>query len=330
MKTRFITILRISLLFSLISLVGCASIYSATKKIPGLDRIISSFSKAEVGPIKDKRGEPIQSAKTKNTKKAETVAKQISAQELLVQNQTAPKAIASQPKISPVNTLNTAQPTEEKKTQKNAVEALKGSVFGKVKLLAKGGVISPQGVIVRLNRADGMSLQNTAEQALHEVDMVEKVYEPGNIVIRKGDTLNFVNKDLIQHNVFSSSGKNSFDLGTFGSGLQRTVKLNQEGVVKLYCNIHPKMAAYVAVDDAGLSQVVNNENGDFEFKNLPIGDYTLTLWSIRGTQTKEFTIISNNKLNVDITFDTSHYKAGTHLDKFGKAYKKSKKRKDFY
>ncbi|MCE2029165.1 plastocyanin/azurin family copper-binding protein [Sessilibacter corallicola] len=203
------------------------------------------------------------------------------------------------------------------------------SVSGKVSLIANGKAIDSEGTVITVERNDGLSLHSsTATSETYLIDMEEKTYLPGQMVIRKGDTVSFVNKDEIRHNVFSSSGKNAFDLGTYGAGLQRAVTLNEQGIVKVYCNIHPKMATFVAVDDKGRSEVADS-NGIFEFNQLPAGEYTLKAWNVRGEVSKSF-IISDNSQHLNITIDTSSYVAEEHTNKFGKEYSKNSVNNEFY
>jgi plastocyanin len=342
---------RLLSLFTCIALLSaCATIYDIAEKIPGLDRIINAQSKAQVGPVKDQNGMVIEGTQ------AELPSQEVAGDELLqVPTQTpTPSSMASNApsedaqnteamdaKQAPIDITSSDSNTAlTPPVDKQALKATpKGSLAGTIALVSKQGVISSQGVIIRLNRKDGKALHSTeqsqmhaamTEPAIHTVDMEEKVYVPGNIVIRKGDTLNFVNKDKIQHNVFSSSGENAFDLGTFGGGLQREVKLNEEGIVKVYCNIHPNMATYVAVDDEGMSKVLEDDQGSFEFETLPAGEYELSLWSIRGKQTQSLTISEGQTTRLNIRFDTSDYQAPKRVDKFGKQYKKRKMRNEFY
>jgi plastocyanin len=304
--------LKITLIVAIILLGGCASIYSVSDKIPGLDRLINHFSKAEVGPVQTQEGEIVQGTETGIV--------------LVEQQEQSPKASLPEEATIPVkSTAPTVQKPIEVSTPKAETPILLADLYGKVTLLANAEKISPEGVIVRLKRADGTVINSEASATVHDMDMIDKTYTPGNMVINKGDTLNFVNKDEIQHNVFSSTGENAFDLGTFGSGLQRAVKLNEDGIVKVYCNIHPNMAAYVAVDEDGISQVINSQDGEFEFTNLPDGEYILSLWSIRGQQSQTITIANNKDLSLNINFDTSAYQTPERVNKFGEQYENKRK-----
>lgn len=320
-----------SVVSALMLLTGCSTIYSLQDRIPGLDRVINKSSKAEVGPVKDQTGAIVPGTESTIASTDNLTAPVAGTQEEPAAKQVTPP---EKPQDEPAKTSSKPLQrlaTVPKIAQRKEPQAMaKGQVSGSVTLLTKNGSISPKGVIVRLNRADGKPLMQSNKQTVRDIDMQNKIYAPGNMVISKGDTLNFVNKDPIQHNVFSSSGENAFDLGTFGEGLQRTVKLNKEGVVKVYCNIHPGMATYVAVDDKGLSQIIENKNGFFAFNDLPKGEYLLTLWSIRGEKTQPFIITSDAPLTIDIDFDTRDYKPLKRLDKFGKTVEKRKVRQEFY
>lgn len=308
-------LIKLTLLGVFLTMSGCATIYS----IPGVDRLINHFSKAEVGPVKTINGEVIQG----------TEVKPLEAEKKKTETNNVTKSV---PKVTKTATTKsivkaTAKP---KKKHKPSVKTQNNIISGNVKLLANSGVVSPEGVIVRLNRIDGAQLQKHAGHASHQIDMLDKTYAPSNIVINKGDTVNFVNKDAIKHNVFSSTGDNAFDLGTFGSNLQREVKLNEEGVVKVYCNIHSNMATFVAVDDKGISQVVKPDDGSFKFTNLPVGEYQLTLWSVRGEQTQKVTLAAQQKLHLNLNFDTSSYEPPKHTNKYGKTYEKKNTRREYY
>lgn len=340
------TIVKLSMLGLVFSLASCTTLYNTNHGIPGLDRILNYFSKAEVGPVKKANGDII--AGTENTLQSSENLYTADSRGHTDAGKTAHLATSSSlPTSTPppsnefVNPVLAAPsskasagltntPAKSNAPPKPRVKNTNNVISGTVTLLGKDGVISSEGLIVRLKRVDGIALQNSVKEASYEVDMVNKAYTPGNIVIHKGDKLNFVNKDKIQHNVFSSTGENAFDLGTFGVGLQREVKLNEDGVVKVYCNIHPGMAAFVAVDDTGVSQVIQSDDGFFEFLNLPAGEYQLVLWSVRGEQTQKVTLTAEQKLHLDLTFDTSNYESPAPLNKYGEIYKKKNIRREFY
>jgi plastocyanin len=70
---------------------------------------------------------------------------------------------------------------------------------------------------------------------------------PGIMVVPTGTTIEFPNDDKVFHNVFSVSSAARFDLGLYKSGTSKEVTLKRPGVVDVYCNIHPQMAARIKV-----------------------------------------------------------------------------------
>ena len=57
----------------------------------------------------------------------------------------------------------------------------------------------------------------------------------------------FPNGDPFLHNVFSQSATRKFDLGSFKLHDEKTKDFPSPGVVDVYCNIHPEMAATILV-----------------------------------------------------------------------------------
>ena len=80
----------------------------------------------------------------------------------------------------------------------------------------------------------------------------------------------FPNTDSIFHNVFSLSSANRFDLGLYRNGESKTRVFDREGVVPVYCNIHPNMVAYVRVVDSELLALVGSD-GMAELTKVPTG-----------------------------------------------------------
>ena len=105
----------------------------------------------------------------------------------------------------------------------------------------------------------------------------------------------------------------------------------QEGIVKIYCNIHPKMATFVAVNKDGISKILDAE-GNFKFTNLPPGRYSLEAWNIRGNTQQELSLEKNEQRSVSIDITVKSTKVEAHQNKFGEKYKKKSAlfRDEFY
>jgi plastocyanin len=99
---------------------------------------------------------------------------------------------------------------------------------------------------------------------------------PQVLVVRVGTRVKFPNSDRVFHNVFSFKDGKKFDLGLYPVGAVKHVLFDQPGVSRLFCNIHPKMAAYiVAVDSSYFA--TSNERGAFRI-DAPAGTYTYHAW----------------------------------------------------
>ena len=69
------------------------------------------------------------------------------------------------------------------------------------------------------------------------------------MVVPVGSTVNFPNHDPFNHNVFSLSEENPFDLGLYGGARPVRSGSPGPGIVQIYCNVHAQMSAIVVVRD---------------------------------------------------------------------------------
>jgi len=123
-------------------------------------------------------------------------------------------------------------------------------------------------------------------------------FTPHVLAIRTGTTVDFPNEDRVFHNVFSFKDGKAFDLGIYPVGATKRVTFSVPGVTRLFCNIHPGMAAYiVAVDSPYFSAV--NEDGTFTIPAVPIGTYKYHAWKPgRDVLTGSVTVQAGSTLNV--------------------------------
>lgn len=235
-----------------------------------------------------------------------------------------PKVPAKAPKdLSDFASLDQkSQRVEKNIERKQAV--VRSNVSGRINLL--GGADAPDDSgqsIVRLFPLESAQKLPPKEQksALHTIDMKGKTYLPDHLAVDIDDTVVFTNSDKIKHNVFSPSGKNAFDLGTYSAGKKRGVTFKNAGIVKVYCNIHPGMATFVSVGEPGLSAVTDSA-GNFRIRSVPVGRYKMSVWNVRGEVSKfiDVTVSGNNRYDLDV--QVSAEKTATHQNKFGEKYKK--------
>jgi len=75
-----------------------------------------------------------------------------------------------------------------------------------------------------------------------------RAFEPATLTAQAGDGITFVNGDQYDHNVYSESPGNVFNLGIQTPGQTNGVTLKAPGVVEVRCRIHPKMRLVVTVE----------------------------------------------------------------------------------
>lgn len=119
------------------------------------------------------------------------------------------------------------------------------------------------------------------------------VYEPHVLGVQLGQLVHIVNSDPILHNVraLAKNRKNKFNLAmpTQNLVIKRRFK-KAETMVRLKCDVHPWMSAFVGVIEHPFFSV-SNSDGQFSLQGLPEGEYTLEAWhETLGRQSKTVTV----------------------------------------
>jgi plastocyanin len=109
------------------------------------------------------------------------------------------------------------------------------------------------------------------------LDQRNLAFSPRVLVIRAGTLVDFPNNDRVFHNVFSFRDGKRFDLGLYPVGSRKRVLFDRAGLSRIFCNIHPNMAAYViTVDTPYFGRA--DENGAFTIAAVPAGAYKYHAW----------------------------------------------------
>src|SRR5690606_9310515 len=114
------------------------------------------------------------------------------------------------------------------------------------------------------------------------VEQRGREFLPSLVAVPVGSTISFPNFDSVFHNVFSTSPLASFDLGRYKAGEAREYQFEQEGIIRLGCNLHANMSAYIAVV-AAPAYTITDAKGRFSFKRVIPGTYKLRAWSVRSS-----------------------------------------------
>jgi plastocyanin len=109
------------------------------------------------------------------------------------------------------------------------------------------------------------------------MDQRNETFVPRLLAITTGTTVDFPNSDSVFHNVFSLSRARRFDLGRYAAGRSKAVTFDRPGVVRVFCDIHSHMSAFVVVFNHPFFRVTDAD-GRFRMDPVPAGSYTLVGW----------------------------------------------------
>ena len=194
-------------------------------------------------------------------------------------------------------------------------------VSGRINILEKNNKPSPDLGDAVLYLESPVATAAGAQPVTVEIAITDKTYAPHVVVVPVGSSVRFPNHDPFNHNVFSQSEPNSFDLGLFGRGAARSQTFSHPGLVRVYCNIHPRMVAYVQVM-ANRYFAQPGADGSFTIDNVPPGSYRLHVWHERipAEVVQEITAGNGAEQPLEIALDARGYRWEPHRNKFGKNY----------
>jgi plastocyanin len=147
-----------------------------------------------------------------------------------------------------------------------------------------------------------------------------KEFTPHVLVVPVGSTVTFSNYDPFNHNVFSLSEENPFDLGLYGRGEVRSVRFDRAGEVRVYCNVHAQMSAVVIVRDTPWYTQPSSD-GSFTLGAVPPGTYTLHAWHERAPEvTRPLEVPADGVSGLTVELDARGFQFKPHLNKHGQPY----------
>jgi plastocyanin len=110
------------------------------------------------------------------------------------------------------------------------------------------------------------------------MDQRNETFVPHVLAITTGTTVDFPNSDRIYHNVFSLSKTARFDLGRYAVGHSKSVRFDRPGIVRVFCDIHSHMNAFILVFSHPFFAVTDDE-GHYRIPNVPPGTYNVIAWN---------------------------------------------------
>jgi hypothetical protein len=135
------------------------------------------------------------------------------------------------------------------------------------------------------------------------LDQKDCQYTPRVVGARVGQTLQVRNNDPTDHNVHASSmAGNDFNTTQPIKGMPFDFKLKGGEILRVRCDNHTWMTAFVAIFDHPYFSV-SGTDGAFTIQNVPAGKQTVKAWhEVMGTQTQMVDVQAGKTTTVDFTF----------------------------
>ena len=158
-----------------------------------------------------------------------------------------------------------------------------------------------QGVRYAVVTLEGITRGKAVEkEAVHEMDNLGCRFVPHVLASSVGQFVVFKNSDPILHTVHAlfTSGQPQFNIGLYPGKVSRK-PLVTPGVVKIVCEVHPWMSAYIVVTDHPYYSVTD-VYGEYLINEIPAGSYRLKVWhETLGVQEKTVEVKAGGSQNVD-------------------------------
>jgi hypothetical protein len=133
------------------------------------------------------------------------------------------------------------------------------------------------------------------------LDQVRCSYVPHVLGVQVGQTLRIRSSDPTMHNVHYIPDRNqSRNLSMTQAGQEVPVSFHSAEFIRMKCDVHPWMTAWVGVFDNPFFTVTQHE-GSFEIKGIPAGTYKLVAWhELYGRREKSVTVVHEQAIEVNL------------------------------
>jgi plastocyanin len=162
--------------------------------------------------------------------------------------------------------------------------------------------LDPRRSVVYLETAPRAAFEQSEERRAR-MDQRNERFVPHVLAIVAGTYVDFPNGDSTYHNVFSLSKTKEFNLGRYAAGRSKAVRFERPGVVRVFCDIHSHMSAFILVF-AHRFFAVTDDDGRYRLDNVPPGTYTVVVWNetVRGDAPKRTITIPDTGGDADADF----------------------------
>lgn len=192
-----------------------------------------------------------------------------------------------------------------------------GRIVGKVNVTDPDGKYVVADVIVYVV---GFPEPGMPEEVAATITQKGRKFVPDLVAITVGQAVSFPNGDPFLHNVFSQSPPRRFDLGSFKRGETKEKDFRSPGVVDVYCNIHPEMAATILVLP-NKRHTRARRDGSYAIEGVPAGRWTVFAYARRATKPVSAPVVVAEGQEVKVDLALVRGAEPPHVNKYGEKYK---------
>ena len=129
------------------------------------------------------------------------------------------------------------------------------------------------------------------------------MYHPHVQALQAKQPMIVKNSDATLHNIHSFAEKQkAFNFAQPKQGDEKEVTFSRPEIVKVKCDVHPWMSAYIGVFDHPF-HAVTEKDGTCELADLPPGEYTLAAWhETFGEVEQKVTVADGEAAEVEFVF----------------------------
>jgi plastocyanin len=162
-----------------------------------------------------------------------------------------------------------------------------------------GTVVSSRGPV----REAVLFIEGLQTPPVHErvtMDQRDRTFIPHVMAVQVGTRVEFPNNDTVFHNVFSTREGKPFDLGLYAVGKMKPRAFYQPGLIRIFCNIHTNMSAFIWVVENPYFKVTDRL-GRFRISGVPAGRHVVRVWhERRGTRRVTITVPAEGTVPLEV------------------------------
>ena len=141
-----------------------------------------------------------------------------------------------------------------------------------------------------------------------QMDQRSETFVPHVLAVTTGTIVDFPNSDPTFHNVFSLSRPKPFDLGRYAAGKSKSVQFDRPGIVRVFCDIHSHMNAYILVFSHRFFAVTDDQ-GRYRIDDIPPGTYSVAVWN-EATRAEPKTVVIAAGAEAELNFTMTRERGG--------------------